>query len=171
METLAVILHEGFHQYLFYAYGMKETPVWFNEGHACLFEAAEVSNQGKVELPENAMRARLLLVDLDAAAARIPELLRMSYAQFYGGDDAARNLNYATAWGLVYYLRKGVPTERNSPAAQVLETYAAALAAGSSPEQAATAAFAGVDPARLQHAFTTFWKKGRSEARRYDPLK
>ena len=40
--------------------GMIEPSAWFNEGHACFFETAEVDGKGHVDLPENA-RVRLLL--------------------------------------------------------------------------------------------------------------
>lgn len=170
-ETMAVIFHEGFHQYLHYAYEMNEAPVWFNEGHACFFEAAEMSPRGRVSLDENAARTRLLLANLEAAAARLPQILQMSYAQFYAGADETRNLNYAAAWGLVYYLRKGAPALHKNHDAHLLPAYTQAVAAGDDPHAAATAALAAIDLDVLQKNFISFWKKGRRSAQRYDPLK
>ena len=64
----------------------------------------------------------------------------MSYDQFYGGDDEFRNLNYAVAWGLVYYLRKGATLRRNSRDAQLLSATTRSVTAGEDPRAAAAAA-------------------------------
>lgn len=144
-ETMSVIFHEGFHQYLHYAYEMKEAPVWFNEGHACLFEAAGMGPRGSVALRESASRTRLILADIDAAAERLPQILQMSYDQFYGGGDEFRNLNYAVAWGLVYYLRKGATLRRNSRDAQLLSAITRSVTTGEDPRAAAAAALAFID--------------------------
>ncbi len=168
-KTLEIIRHEGFHQYLFYATAMLENAMWFNEGHACFFEAAEVDGRGRVSLPESA-RAAHLLDNLDAAASLIPTLLHAGRDAFYGGSDKQRHLNYTTAWALVYFLRKGAPAEKLSAYGGVIDTYLRTLAATRDCRAATTAAFEGVELARLQEDFTDFWKKGRNAARRYDPL-
>ncbi len=168
-QTLDIIKHEGFHQYLFYATAMLENALWFNEGHACFFESAQVDAKGRVELPEN-FRVNHLLDNLDAATALLPKLLHASRASFYGGSDQQRDLNYTTAWALVYFLRKGVPSERLTAYGAILETYLKTLASTKDCEAATTAAFEGVNMRRLQDDFADFWKKGRNAARRYDPL-
>lgn len=168
-QTLEIIRHEGLHQYLFYATRMIENALWFNEGHACFFEAAEVDGKGRVEIPENA-RVNQLLENLDAAAALLPKLLHADRAAFYGGSDQQRGLNYTTAWALVYFLRKGVPSERLAAYSGILDTYLKKLAETRDADAATTAAFEGVNLRRLQEDFTDFWKKGRNSARRYDPL-
>ena len=148
---------------------MIENALWFNEGHACFFEAAEVDGKGRVEIPENA-RVNQLLENLDAAAALLPKLLHADRAAFYGGSDQQRGLNYTTAWALVYFLRKGVPSERLAAYSGILDTYLKKLAETRDADAATTAAFEGVNLRRLQEDFTDFWKKGRNSARRYDPL-
>jgi hypothetical protein len=168
-QTLEIIRHEGFHQYLFYATRMIPNAMWYNEGHACFFESAEIDSRGRVELPEGG-RAAYLLEHLARAAANLPAILHADHAAFYGGADAQRHLNYATAWGLVYFLRKGVPSQRLSVYAQILPAYLKTLEATRDPEAATAAAFEGVDMPRFQKAFTEFWEKGRNGARRHDPL-
>jgi hypothetical protein len=168
-QTLNIIKHEGFHQYLFYACNMIENASWFNEGHACFFEAAEVDSKGRVELPEN-NRAEFLLRNLDAVARQLPKVLHVGHEAFYKGTDEQRNLNYTTAWSLIYFLRKGVPMENKAAYASVLDTYLKTLASTKDADAATTAAFEGVNMTRFQSDFTDFWKKGRSAARRFDPL-
>jgi hypothetical protein len=168
-QTLEIIKHEGFHQYLFYATPMLEHAMWFNEGHACFFEAAEVDNKGRVELPENS-RVNHLLEHLDAAASQLPKLIHAGRAVFYSGSEQQRSLNYTTAWALVYFLRKGVPNEKLTAYSGIFDTYLKKLAETKDADDATTAAFEGVNMRRFQEDFTDFWKKGRNSARRYDLL-
>lgn len=168
-QTLDIMQHEGFHQYLFYATAMTENAMWFNEGHACFFEAAEVDNKGRVEIPED-QRVAFLLDHLEACAGHIPKVLKADYAAFYSGTDQQRSQNYTTAWALVYFLRKGAPAERLTAYAGVLDAYLKKLAETKDGEAATTAAFEGVDLQKLQSDFADFWKKGRNSAKRYDPL-
>ncbi len=168
-KTLDIIRHEGFHQYLYYACAMIENATWFNEGHACFCETAEVDSKGRVEISEN-RRVGHLLEDLEAAARNIPKVIRLSHPAFYSGSEEQRSLNYTTSWALVYFLRKGAPAENKTAYAAVLDTYLKTLAATKDAEAATTAAFEGVNMTRLQADFTDFWKKGRNAARRYDPL-
>ena len=168
-KTLEIIKHEGFHQYLFYATGMIEPSTWFNEGHACFFETAEVDGKGHVDIPENA-RVRHLLENLGPAAQLLPRLLHLGHSEFYSGSNEQRSLNYTTAWALVYFLRKGAPAEKQTAYASVLDTYLKALGSTKDADAATTAAFANIKMARLQEDFTEFWKRGRGTARRFDPF-
>lgn len=168
-KTLEIIQHEGFHQYLFYACNMIENAPWFNEGHACFFEAARISRKGKVTFPENS-RGSHLMRNLDAVSAHLPGLLKTGYNGFYQGSDETRSLNYTTAWALVYFLRKGAPLEKTNPYAGILDTYLKTLADTRDAEAATTAAFEGVEMPALQKDFVTFWKKNRNSANRFDPL-
>ncbi|MDD4018743.1 MAG: DUF1570 domain-containing protein [Kiritimatiellae bacterium] len=168
-QTLDIIRHEGFHQYLFYACAMIENATWFNEGHACFFEAAEVDKKGRVEIPENE-RVEHLLRNFDAVVRLLPKLLQTAHSGFYSGSDEQRSLNYTAAWALVYYLRKGVPPEGPDRYAAILDTYLKTLAQTKDAEAATTEAFKNVNMTQFQKDFTDFWKRGRNAARRYDPF-
>jgi hypothetical protein len=168
-QTLEIIRHEGFHQYLFYATGRAQNAMWFNEGHACFFEAAQVDSKGRVELPEDG-RVNHLLDNLEAAAANIPSLLQADHAAFYSGAGPKRQLNYTTAWALVYFLRKGAPSQRLAAYENVLPSYLKTLAETKDCEAATAAAFEGIDMKKLQKDFIDCWKNSRNAARRYDPL-
>lgn len=166
-QTLEIIRHEGFHQYLFYATGRTENAMWFNEGHACFFEPAQVDAKGRVEIPEDS-RGDHLMRELDAAAANIPAVLEADYSAFYSGGR--RQLNYTTAWALVYFLRKGAPSQRLTAYENVLPAYLKTLAETKDWREATTVAFEGIDMKKLQKDFIDCWKNSRSTARRYDPL-
>jgi hypothetical protein len=168
-QTLEIIKHEGFHQYLFYAASMIENSMWFNEGHACFFEVADIDTKGRVEIPEN-RRVGSLLDNLDTVAGLIPKILHAGHAAFYSGTDQQRNMNYTTAWALVYFLRKGAPAEKLTAYGGIIDTYLRKLAETKDCDAATTAAFEGVDMATFQGDFVDFWKKGRNAAKRYDPL-
>ncbi|HRR33995.1 MAG TPA: DUF1570 domain-containing protein [Kiritimatiellia bacterium] len=168
-RTLEIIRHEGFHQYLFHATRMIPHATWYNEGHACFCESAQVDSKGRVELTEG-IRAAFLIQHLKEVAANLPAVLRADRSAFYEGKDAQRNLNYATAWGLVYFLRKGAPSRRLSAYSQILSTYLTTLEVTRDAEAATAAAFKGIDMTVFQKDFVEFWEKGRNSARRYDPL-
>jgi len=168
-QTLDIIRHEGFHQYLFYACAMTENATWFNEGHACFFETAEVDNKGRVEIPENE-RVEQLFRNFDTVVRHLPKLIHTGHSGFYSGSNEQRSLNYTAAWALIYYLRKGVPSEGQDRYAALLDTYLKTLAQTKDAEAATTEAFKNVNMTQFQKDFTDFWKRGRNAARRYDPF-
>jgi hypothetical protein len=149
---------------------MIENAVWFNEGHACFFVGAEVDAKGRVEIPEN-RRVAHMLREFDAVIAQIPVTLKADYAAFYNGAERQRQLNYTTAWALVYFLRKrrtlraphGIrrilgPTSEPSPKPRGRR------------RRHRTPPSRGFDMPRFQKDFADFWRKGRNSGRRYDPL-
>ena len=161
-QTAMIIRHEAFHQFLFYASGGIEDAVWFNEGHACFFEAAEVSAQKRVVVGES-QKKRSLMDNLDAAAQNIPVILDADHAKFYSGDAKQRQLNYATAWGLVYFLRCGTSSGKAAAYAGILGNYRKALQESKSAQAATKRAFEDVDMKAFQTAFLDFWRKGSTK--------
>jgi len=171
-EILRTLRHEALHQYISYAWGMLTPSPWLNEGHACLFENAQIDTNGNLSFDEDPRRTPVLLENLDLAVELIPYMLNMDYEEFYagGGSEQGRSLNYALAWSLVYYLQKGAPQERNTPFKKILPDYAAALLAARDFQEATALAFAEVDMKVFQANFKEFWLKRRASAMRYDPL-
>ncbi|RMD78030.1 MAG: DUF1570 domain-containing protein, partial [Lentisphaerae bacterium] len=107
-EIRKVTFHEAFHQYLFYASGIRPVPVWFNEGHAMLVEVAQIDRaRTRIRFPLNQRRQEILekLIDKDRSGANLKALLKSSPQTFY--QEYGREHRYALAWGLVYFLRKG----------------------------------------------------------------
>jgi hypothetical protein len=171
-KIMSTLRHEAFHQYISYAWGMLTPAPWLNEGHACFFENAHIDSKSGIFFEEDLARCRLLLENPEQAAALIPHLLQMSYGDFYdgGGTRAGRAFNYALAWGLVYYLQKGAPQERNTPFRNILNDYAEALLLTRDYQQATDLTFAEVDMQVFQSNFKEFWLKRRASAMQYDPV-
>ena len=156
-RLLRVAYHEAFHQYLFYAFDQITAAAWFNEGHAAFYENAVVRGS-TLEIGEGESRARAMDAMAQAGTVAIEPLLRMTYEQFYGKDDEVRQRNYALAWALVYYLRRGAPAEKGAPYAGIPAAYADALWKTRDADAATKAAFEGVNLTVLQQDFLRFWK-------------
>jgi hypothetical protein len=158
-EILETVYHESFHQYLFYVLDQVESSAWFNEGHADFFEAAKILN-GKVEVGESDEAARAI----DQLMARdeydLRGLLHMPYHKFYSGTMEGIHQHYASAWLLVYYLRKGAPLDKPPRYAGILDKYVAALRETQDADKATDAAFEGVDLKEFRQELEKFWKSG-----------
>lgn len=159
-QLLRIALHEGFHQYLFNATGGLPTSSWFNEGHATFFEATELDRRGAT-IGENEGRIKDLQALVGSEDFSLRPLLGMDYAAFYGGSEARRLGHYSLAWGLVYYLQRGAPLERNRPHAAVLTRYLEALSQGADPGLATATAFDGISLEAFERSFAEFWKSSR----------
>lgn len=171
-EMMPTVQHEAFHQYLSFAYAFLQPAPWFNEGHACFFEGATLVNEKKILLDPDLRRLTVLLDNLDLAAARIPFILEAGYGAFYGGSQEERLLNYATAWGICYYLQKGVPSLVSPKSFYgILERHAAALRETRDGAKATRAAFDGVDLELFREKFRDFWSRDSERAFKYNPLK
>ncbi|MBP5511539.1 MAG: hypothetical protein J6Z49_11535 [Kiritimatiellae bacterium] len=171
-EMMPTVQHEAFHQYLSFAYAFLQPAPWFNEGHACFFEGATLVNAKKVLLDPDLRRLTILLDNLDLATARIPLVLAADYKTFYGESQGERLLNYATAWGICYYLQKGVPSLVSPKSFYgILERHAAALRGTRDGAKATLAAFDGVEMKLFQEKFREFWLRDSERAFKYNPLK
>ncbi len=164
----SIIKHEGFHQYAFAAMGGISPSVWFNEGFACFFENCEVDRYGKFTVNES-RRYSQTIEDLLKKKSMdwnqlIPAFFAMEPRTFYSDPE----VNYAVAYGLVYYLMRGAPLERNKPYASVLPTYLQELERSGDPLVATNVAFAKVDLKKFIDDFVNFWKttKNRQDAQR-----
>ena len=167
MRTLR---HESFHQYLSYAYCMIAAPPWMNEGHAVLFENASVSAKGKVTLDEDIQKVNLLLDNMELVVEALPDFLKFDYATFYDGTSEQRQLKYAMAWGIIYYLQKAAPQERNTPFKTFLSDLADALAETRKYPIANEQVLETIDMPVFQENFSEFWRKRRASAIQFNPL-
>jgi hypothetical protein len=166
-RILRTVYHEAFHQYLYYAFDRLAASAWFNEGYAAVFENAEV-REGKVSLEEDPGRVPVLESLIAEGRVELWTLLHMPYPVFYARDEKTMAENYALAWGLVYYLRRGAPLQKPPAWPGLLERYADELWKTRDPDRATDAAFADVDPTEFTRQFQDFWKSAarRSLARR-----
>lgn len=166
-RVFEVTYHEAFHQYVFYALDQVQTSVWFNEGHAELFAGAKISN-GQLVVEESDRRWEEIKPMVESLDVPIDELLQMNHQQFYDKDEEKRRQNYALAWAMVYYLRKGAPLERPPRNVKILERYVDALWETRDPVKATSAAFEEVSVRTFEREFLAFWgsRNRRSTAKR-----
>lgn len=169
-HTLAIIRHEAFHQYLFYATNMRRNAQWYNEGHACLVEEIALDSRGNVTILEN-QRSAFLLANLEAVTKNLPQTLSAQRHDFYSTTAQQRQLNYATAWALVYFLRKGVPTLQLKVYENILNDYLGNLALLKDGQAATEKAFEGIDMVAFQRDFNDAWRRRRNDMRRHNPLR
>jgi hypothetical protein len=166
-----IVRHEALHQYFFYAFPGNSMSIWFNEGHATFLEGVELLPNG-VRLGEVEHYARQVEGMVQAGPVPLQALLKMSPADFYngGGSDRGRSQNYALAWSLVYFLRKGAPSDPEPKFAAILPKYEAALREGKSGQEANDLAFEGIYPEALESAWREFWNSDsrRVAAKRLD---
>ena len=168
-ETMIdTVLHEAFHQYIFYAADEIQSAVWFNEGNACYFQGLDFMAGDKTKI-----RLTRLYEPMKKLAAagnmRIDPLIKMDYASFYEGKET----NYTLAWGLMFFLQKGAPVLKGkNNYSEIPSKYYDALIELRNGEKATEKAWAGVDMGKFSREFSDFWKSDtlirRAEA--FDPL-
>jgi len=106
---------------------------------------------------ENSGPARAVNEMVSSRSLDMGKLIRMSYETFYSGTDDQRKNNYALAWAMIYYLRKGAILETPNPYAKVLNNYCDALWETGDAGKATDAAFNGIDIEAFQRSFVLFW--------------
>jgi hypothetical protein len=119
---------------------------WLNEGYAQYFE----------DETDDVWAREGDRPDPELAAALLPAVFAMDYAQFYDGDDEARRLKYRLAWSVAYFLEHGAPSVRFRPFETLKRDYLDALFETKDMRAATAAAF------RTREAFELFvseWKK------------
>jgi hypothetical protein len=141
-NTLAVLYHEAFHQYIFYAFGEISPHSWFDEGHGDFFSGAEIKGSA-IRIKEFDWRKDILVGAV--RSGKYPPLSRvieMTQEQYYQNAP----LNYATGWSLVYFLRKGLQdTDHNPLYKGILDRYMDTLYKTRNLGKANEVAFEGVD--------------------------
>lgn len=138
-ETLRVLYHEGFHQFIHPV--IPHLPYWLNEGMAEYFGASELRD-GKVVRTGLVQPGRLIGLQNYLAKGGKPvafdRIMLQAPREFYSGNVP---LKYAQAWSMVhYFMTAGAGTYR-----RVLQTYVDLLRAGKSNPEAWTGAFGKLD--------------------------
>ena len=101
-NSLSVLYHEAFHQYIYYAIGEVAPHSWYNEGHGDYFAGA-VPVGDKFQIGPFDWRVPVVR-RLVAEGQLVPlkKFVYFSQAEYYRN---ARN-NYAQGWAFIYFLRK-----------------------------------------------------------------
>lgn len=141
-DTLAVLYHEAFHQYIFYSVGEVAPHSWFNEGHGDYYAGAKYLN-GKFKIEPFAWRVgtiRNAIVEGprertetkddkgqpqvrwgDKGYTPLEHLVRFSQGEYYSYPGVC----YAQGWSLIYFLREIVPANKKYAEkwGRILDTY------------------------------------------------
>lgn len=167
-KSIEIIIHEALHQYLFYATDMIQNAPWFNEGTACFFQTAVVVSKGtKVLIPEQKVYVDYITTNIDRICAHLPLLITKDYEEFY--EPNIRQLNYVSAWSLIYFLQKN-KSSSSKLYESILPDYMESLKRDKDYPKATEYAFRNVDMVGFQKDFHRFWKKDRYSAARYTPF-
>jgi hypothetical protein len=164
-----IAYHEGFHQYLYYALDRLTASPWFNEGHAALFESADVSAR-RIAINESERHVATLQAMLKQGELPVMRVLFMSYADFYSGDDRSRSECYAVAWGIVYFLHKAAGIGHTGDYSAIVPAYLSALSELRDADSATRRAFADVEMPAFLADMQDFWSsrnlRGKAERNR-----
>lgn len=97
-NTLTVLYHEGFHQYVHYY--APYIPSWFNEGNGDFFGGCR--QEGIImAIKPNKWRLGMIKQSIKGKTyVDLSKLMQMSKAQMYSGN---KSLHYAQAWAMVYF--------------------------------------------------------------------
>jgi hypothetical protein len=176
-DSLLVLYHEAFHQYIHYAVGEFAPHDWFNEGFGDHFSGARVSEAtGQVQRIEPSPWRWRTAKDMCATGkdwVPLALLVTAERAQFY--NPARARFFYAAAWSFVHFLETSSEARAHRLWSRILPTYfesmktqyavvlrrsgarpsleQRAVAAFEARKLALDAAFVGVDLAELEAAW------------------
>lgn len=106
-DSLRVLYHEAFHQYIFYSVGDFAPHSWFNEGHGDYFAG---HNYGAGKFTRDVFQWRVSTAKewkRNPVRPPLKEWIEWTQGQYYGGNaqKIPGGANYALGWSLVYFLR------------------------------------------------------------------
>ena len=149
-DTLLVLYHEAFHQFLaYYLYG---APQWFNEGHGDYFGPSAWNEKSKqMEIRTNPWRLPLIKQAIAAGRTQpFEKLLLMTQAELY--DPGMISINYAQSWSVVYFLWH----YDGGKYARCLQLYFKSLHKGAGLREAYADGFGKVSIAQLEKEWKDF---------------
>ena len=156
---LRTVWHEALHQHLDYACSMIQSPVWFNEGHAVLFEHAHFDLDGNIAFDVVPDAVAAIKSNPSEIADWLPAFLEMDYPEFYSGSNEERVLKYHVAWSVAYFLQVGAPQVRFQPFKNLRSDMMKALVRTRRRDEAVKAVFTGEVQQKLVDCWLSFWKE------------
>lgn len=151
-DTMLVLYHEGFHQYL-HEY-LDAIPQWFNEGLGDFFGGAMINRSGsRAKMGPNPWRVDYVRQAMKAGVCpSAEELMLMTREQMYG---ERAGVHYAQAWAIVFYCMEGGQSKYK----KALQNYFKALRKGKTQAQAYRSSFAKVDMERFERDWRNYIDK------------
>ena len=156
---LRTVWHEALHQHLDYACSMIQSPAWFNEGHAVLFENTHFDMDGNIVFDTVSVAVATIKANPTAVAGQLPALFAMDYAEFYSGTPEERTLKYHLAWSVAYFLQIGAPKVRFKPFKNLRSDMLSALLRTRSRIEASKAVLTDEMVKELTAEWLSFWKR------------
>ncbi|MBL9077833.1 MAG: hypothetical protein JNL08_10035 [Planctomycetes bacterium] len=124
-DSLLVLYHEAFHQYIHYAIGEFSPHDWFNEGYGDYFSGAVLSDTtSRVQrIGPSEWRIHLAkdMCEFGEDFVPLERLLKAERAEFYHPKRAGHY--YAAAWSFLYFLKQSDEVKANAKWAALLDTY------------------------------------------------
>jgi len=127
-DSIIVLYHEAFHQYIYYACGEVAPHSWFNEGFGDYFSGCQIGGGGKRvdRIGVNPWRCGMIKRTVDKADhVPLKEIVRYSQGQYYANPFVC----YAEGWSLIYFLRESKVVARNPKWKEIIPTYFKTLVA------------------------------------------
>jgi hypothetical protein len=143
-DTVSVLYHEAFHQYIYYSVGEVSPHSWFNEGTGDYFAGARYGS-GKFTVKPFAWRVGTIQEALRNGACSYEEVKDKDGDVGFKFDRSKRGytplkpfvrltqrdyyrypgISYAQGWSFIYFLREGVPKNPkwNEKWGKILDTY------------------------------------------------
>lgn len=119
-DSLIVLYHEAFHQYIFYSVGEVSPHSWYNEGTGDFFSGAQISGTKVGRIGVNPWRIGAIQ-DIVRQGMHVPfkDIFRFDQRTFYTRPQIC----YPQAWSMIYFLRTAKEVEKEPTWAQILPTY------------------------------------------------
>lgn len=126
LDSLIVLYHEAFHQYIYYAVGEIAPHSWFNEGYGDYFSGSRISGKTVRSVEVNPWRVNTIKEVVARSKDQgkpeylsIDRLIHASQAEYY--RNGARN--YAQGWSFIHFLRESRAVEKNEAWKAILPRY------------------------------------------------
>ena len=124
-DSLLVLYHEAFHQYIHYAIGEFAPHDWFNEGYGDYFSGAVFAESSSrvVRIDPSPWRIHLAKDMCEHGEGFIPlnQLLRAERADFYHPSRIGQH--YAAAWSFVFFLKNSKEVAAHPRWSKLLQDY------------------------------------------------
>ena len=122
-DSLIVLYHEAFHQYIHYSVGELAPHSWFNEGYGDYFSGAVLNAYGEVaKIGVNPWRINTIQRAIQEYEF-VPwkEIIKFEQPEYY--NPAIRHICYAQGWSMIYFLNQSPEVKRNPLWSGILTTY------------------------------------------------
>lgn len=138
-DSLRVLYHEAFHQFIFYSVGDFAPHSWFNEGNGDYFAGHDYRAGKFVRGPFGWRITTAKEWKENPKRPPLKEWLKWTQAQYYGRNEPKipGGANYALGWSFVYFLR----TTKKPEYQGILDRYFQSLKGSMTRERAAEEAF------------------------------